>query len=123
MIPLIDLFLNILVFFLVTTTFATTSLFFVDLPSAKNAEGSAERQQLSINVSASGEVSLDRQLVTMEQLRTEIEKIPNDQRQKLPVILRADQEARHGQVVSIIDLLRNFGMKNVGIATKTGSSP
>lgn len=123
MIPLIDLFLNILVFFLVTTTFATTSLFFVDLPDAKNSEGSSERQQLSINISASGEIALNRELVTFDQLRAEVAKIPNDQKEKMPVVLRADQGTRHGQVVGVIDLLRSVGMRNVGIATKTGSSP
>ena len=38
-IPLIDLFMVVLVFFILTTTFNRETVFFVDLPETKDAQG------------------------------------------------------------------------------------
>ncbi|HLG19302.1 MAG TPA: biopolymer transporter ExbD [Bdellovibrionota bacterium] len=120
LIPLIDLFLNILVFFIVTTTFASTeSFFFVDLPEASAAGQAGERKLVWINVGSAGEISVDRKIVTMEELKANLETIPAEKRATIPVVIRADRESKHGSVVTVIDLVRQQGLQNVGIATKS----
>ena len=118
--PLIDLFLNILVFFLVTTTFATHSLFFVDLPEAKTGEkGAQQRKEVSITVSPRGEIAVDDRVVTLDGLKQFLTGIPQERRAVMPVLLRADRQTLHGVVVSVLDAVRDAGLKNVGILTKT----
>jgi len=116
--PLIDLFLNILTFFLIATTFATDSVFFVDLPDAKPGESLSERKSIAISIDDAGKISMDRELLTIDQLRQKLETIPKEKRTTMPVALRADRNARHGSVVTVIDSIRDLGLTNIGIVTQ-----
>lgn len=118
LVPLIDLFLNILVFFLVSTTFASDTVFFVDLPESKPGQSVAEKKQISISVSAAGDIAMDKRILTLEELKEELSKEPQEVRASLPVIVRADKESRHGAVVAVVDVARRLGIQNIGIVTK-----
>ncbi|MFH1017995.1 MAG: biopolymer transporter ExbD [Pseudomonadota bacterium] len=121
--PLIDLFLNILTFFLLTTTFASDSIFFVDLPEAKPGISAGERRMISITVDERGQVLFDRKLVSLQDLKTDLNSIPAEKRAAMPVVLRADRNARHGAVVSVIDVVRGLGLTNIGIVTQAQRAP
>ncbi|MFH1263693.1 MAG: biopolymer transporter ExbD [Pseudomonadota bacterium] len=117
-VPLIDLFLNILVFFLVATTFGADSVFFVELPETSQRLGVADAKQVLISVSSKGEISVNNHRVSHEALQTELEQVSAERRKKFPVVIRADKSALHGSVVSVIDVVRRVGFENVGMATK-----
>lgn len=117
-IPLVDLFLNILVFFLVTTTFGADSVFFVDLPETSQRESAAERKSVTISIGSKGQIAVNQRKVTLGDLRTDLETVPTPRRKQFPVIIRADRGALHGRVVSVIDVVRQTGFENVGMATK-----
>ncbi len=119
MTPLVDLFLNILIFFLVATTFASDTVFFVDLPETKKAERLGETNQVAIAVSASGRIAFNNQEVDLDRLKEMLEQVPATKRGSVPVVLRADRNTAHGKVVSVIDVLREVGFQNVGIVTET----
>ncbi len=119
MTPLVDLFLNILIFFLVTTTFTADTVFFVDLPEAKASQDLGETKKVSIHLSASGQVAFNSQVVEVNDLKSMLEGIPDHRRGSIPVVLRADKSTPHGTVVSVIDILREVGLQNVGIVTET----
>jgi len=123
LIPLIDLFLNILVFFIVTTTFASSdSLFFVELPETAAGDSGEVQKLVSINIGPEGQISMDNREVTIDQLRERLVQIPPDRKRDFPVVLRADKNSRHGSVVSVLDLVHKLGLQNIGIATKTTQS-
>ncbi len=117
-VPLIDLFLNILVFFLVTTTFGADSVFFVELPETQEGKGIQESKQVTISVSSTGELAINKRAVTQKQLQEELGQIPDLQRKSFPVVVRADRKALHGTVVSVLDMIRQAGFENIGMATK-----
>jgi biopolymer transport protein ExbD len=117
-VPLIDLFLNILVFFLVTTTFGADSVFFVDLPQTSQSMGMADAKQVLIAISSKGEIAVNNRRVDPVDLKDELSKVPEPRRKAFPVIIRADRSALHGSVVSVIDVVRQVGFENVGMATK-----
>ncbi len=121
--PLIDLFLNILTFFLLTTTFASDSIFFVDLPEAGRGDSTRDRKMVSIAVDERGQVSFDRKLMSLPELKTQLNAIPAERRAAMPVVLRADRNARHGAVVSVIDIVRGLGLTNIGIVTQSPHGP
>lgn len=118
MIPLIDLFMNVLVFFLVTTTFGADSVFFVDLPEASQQMGLSEAKQVLIAIGPTGEIAVNDHLVKLSGLEDELAQIPADRRGQLPIVIRADRNALHGAVVGVIDVVRTVGFENVGMATK-----
>lgn len=119
MTPLVDLFLNILIFFLVTTSFTADTVFFVDLPEAKASQDLGETKKVSIQLSASGRVAFNNQVIEVSALKVALEQIPSERRNSIPVVLRADQNTSHGTVVKVIDILREVGLQNVGIVTET----
>jgi biopolymer transport protein ExbD len=115
--PLIDLFLNILVFFLVTTTFATSSVFYVDLPEAGVGEKLGDRKSVVLSIDSEGQISLDRKIITADDLRAQLDSIPKEKRAQMPIVLRADKNSKHGAVVKVIDVARELGLTNIGIVT------
>ena len=126
MIPLVDLFLSILVFFLVSTSFQKEGSFFVELPQARSNPGvSKDTRQIFITVGTKGRISINRREVARESLASELDKADVAQRREIPVVVRADRNVTHGEVVSILDIVREKGFEKVGMATqsKPGATP
>ena len=116
--PLIDLFLNILVFFMVTTTFAADSVLYVDLPEAESGESESTRQQIIIDIDMEGRIAVDGKPTTYAEMKEDLESEPKERRDTLPVIIRADRGSQHGSVITVIDAVRIAGYRNVGMATE-----
>ncbi|MCB0308157.1 MAG: biopolymer transporter ExbD [Bdellovibrionales bacterium] len=121
MIPLVDLFLNILVFFLVSTSFNQESAFFVELPKAESAQGVAEAKSIFISMGSNNLITVNQQRVTLENLSSVLSEVSQSKRKLLPVVLRADKNIAHGKVVEVLDLVRQSGFENVGMATMTNA--
>lgn len=117
MIPLVDLFLNILIFFLVSTSFNEESAFFVQLPEASQEKGSSQTKQLFISMDRSGKVSINQKLVAEAGLEAALKAFPEAQRKAMPVVVRADKNVPHGEVVLLLDQVRRTGYQNIGMAT------
>jgi len=80
--------------------------------------GIAEAKQVLIAIGSKGEIAVNNRRVDPVELKSELSKIPEARRKTFPVILRADRSALHGSVVSVIDVVRQAGFENVGLATK-----
>jgi len=125
LIPLIDLFLNILVFFLVSTSFSQESAFFIQLPQTNSKEQGVSKDSKSIFISldTQGEISINNEKTTLADLQSTLEKVSQEYRKSAPVVVRADKSVVHGQVVEVLDRVRQAGFENVGMATQSMSSP
>jgi len=106
--PLVDIVFLLLVFFLVATTYLDEEKdLAVKLPSASNAAGGpgARLERVLVNVRADGTIVLDRRPVSREELYRALVEArrgnPN-----IPVVLRGDLSATHGEIVGILDLCR-----------------
>lgn len=119
MIPLVDLFLNILIFFLVSTSFNQESTFFVELPQAESPKGVTDAKNLFISMNSSEELTVNQQPIKYEALSSILEKIEKNKRRSMPVVLRADKNVSHGRVIEVLDKIRVSGYENIGMATLT----
>ncbi|MCC7460661.1 MAG: biopolymer transporter ExbD [Proteobacteria bacterium] len=118
-IPLIDLFMVVLVFFILTTTFNQETVFFVDLPETKDAQGvSEEVKQIQVSISADGELALNNQKINLEGLHSYLKGLGGEGKKNIPVLIRADQSVPHGKVVDVIDVVQAQGFNNMGILTR-----
>lgn len=116
-IPLIDIIFFLLVFFMMSTlNMVYQKTLPVNLPLASAARHDLEKP-LAITLSASGQIYLEKDEVTLdllrERLRRELAAHPG-----LPVVLRADETAEHGKVVAIMDTLKFVGVQKLAIATE-----
>lgn len=117
---LIDVVLLLLVFFMVSTSFVRESEIRLNLPEASDAPAAdIEQHVIEIIVTAAGTYMVDgRSLVSSDAatLRRAILAV-SEGRDTLPVIIRADAEARHQAVVTVMDVAGRLGHGEISIAT------
>ncbi|MBF0281143.1 MAG: biopolymer transporter ExbD [Zetaproteobacteria bacterium] len=115
--PLIDVVFLMLIFFMVSTSFKVTADVKLDLPDSQHAE--KENQQpsdLVISINSEGEFFIQGDQVQVENLEKTLLKASGENK-NTRVVLQADAQARHKQVVLVLDTLQALGMTKVGIAT------
>lgn len=117
--PLIDVVFLMLIFFMVSTTFKKESLVRVDLPKASNTIKDTEERAVEVIVSARGEYFINRINVSGRQagtLKAAIIEHAGQARDK-PFIIRADAQAPHQSVVTVMDVAGQLGFSRISIPT------
>lgn len=116
--PMIDVIFCILAFFIISSLFLTRSQGLpVDLPSAQTSEPQ-QNVQINITIEADGDMFIDRQPIQLEQLKGKLTELVKPESDSL-VIINADEKVEHGQVVKVMDRLRQVpGVKMAISATK-----
>ena len=113
---MVDVVFNLLIFFMVSTTFITVSQALpVDLPQATTALPQIGELP-TVTITADDSIYVGATEVTeatlVEVLRTEIE-----ERGQSVVVLRADQPITHGLSVRVMDLITTAGGTRIAIST------
>ena len=119
LVPLIDVILILIIFFVVTTTFDARSVLKLQLPQANGEPSEASAKALSVLVNAEGRYFVqDREALRtdLESLKRTIVEVAGDDR-KRPVLLRADARTPHQSVVTALDALGQLGFRQISIAT------
>ncbi len=109
--PLLDVVFLLLIFFVVTTSFAESHLP-LDLPEASSGRP-GEESALRIEIDAEGGIVLEGEPTTLEALGLRLEEAHAEKR---PVEIRADRTSEHGRFVAVLDLARRIGIEAIGIA-------
>jgi biopolymer transport protein ExbD len=112
--PMLDFFLNLLIFFIVSTAFITEAGIKVNRPSAKTAV-KLDNSSIFVAISAQGDIVVDRQHVDVRLLRATLERL-RSQKPQAPVVIQADRDARAGLVVEAMDQARLAGISDVALA-------
>ncbi len=113
--PLTDIFLVLLIIFMVTTSVISNQGKEVDLPSSTVA--AATPQGVSVTVTAAGEIQVNETTVTQAQLPAALKSALDKAREKV-VVLRGDRRVALGQAVNILDLAQQAGARGFALATK-----
>jgi biopolymer transport protein ExbD len=114
MTPLIDLVFQVLLFFILTSTFVVSPGIRVDLPPAATAQrlGAAN---IVITLTKDHLIFWEDTLVTMQELRAKLQALGRAK----PVLIRADRYAYVDKLIALWDLCRDSGYQQVQIATLT----
>lgn len=119
--PLIDVIFMLLLFFVVTTTFAEDTFFPIELPGARNTEP-AELLDLAstviIEISREGELAMSREYVPSAMDLYEKLQDLSSAGSVTAVAIKADAESPSHYMVEILDVLRELGIENFAITTK-----
>ena len=119
LVPLIDVILVLIIFFVVTTTFESRSVLQLELPQATGEPATADTRVLVVLVNADGRYFVqDREVLRtdIDALRQVIAEVAGDDRDR-PVLLRADARTPHQAVVTALDAVGQLGFTHVSIAT------
>ena len=119
LIPLIDVVLCLVIFFVITATFDTRSVLKLELPRADGRPSPTQAQALSVLVSAEGRYFIgDREALRtdVDSLKRTIAEVAGNDRDRA-VLLRADARTPHQAVVTALDALGQLGFRHIAIAT------
>jgi len=126
LIPLIDVSLLLVIFFMLTSTFMQEGRLKIELPQASLAPATRQKSDpLVVTVSQNGTYRVnDRELInnSPDTLRAAVAEIAGADRNK-PVTVRADARSTHQSVVTAMDVLGKLGFVKINIATVDESKP
>lgn len=116
-VPMIDVIFAILTFFIVSTLYLTRSEGLpVNLPTAATAQSQLQ-EEINVTISANGQIALNRQPIRLSQLQVAVGSLVKSKSQSL-VVINADRRVTHGQVVNVMDQLRQVKGVKLAIATE-----
>lgn len=118
LIPMIDVVFQLILFFLVSTTFAILPAISVNLPSSQTAEG-ASFDSITITLETNGNIWFNESKVTMTELESTLLAFDtgSTEKSKYPIMLEADEMVTNGTIVKIFDVLRRAGFSAVNLRT------
>jgi len=125
LISLVDVFLLLLVFFMISTTFLDEASIKIRLPEASETPSAAARREaIEVSVTAEGNYRVNGQALvntSASTLANAIIKVAGTDRE-LPITIRADARAQHQSVVTAMDVVGRLGFKAINIATVNNQS-
>jgi biopolymer transport protein ExbD len=118
LIPMIDVVFQLVVFFMVSTTFIITPGISLVLPSSQTAEPVA-MSKLVITVVARDEIYFNKERHTLASLSSRLAEITEAEKEQIrTVVLEGDRTISYSLLVEILDVLRINGFKGVNLRTR-----
>jgi biopolymer transport protein ExbD len=118
--PLIDVVFLLLIFFMVSTTFTRETQLSIDLPEAQGTPLETVEEQIEILVNETGNYRVNgKELVDnhMRTLQAAIYKVSTGDT-TMPMIISADAQAAHEDVVQAMDAAGQMGFVHLSITTQ-----
>jgi biopolymer transport protein ExbD len=111
--PLIDMVFQLLIFFMLTSSFVMQPGIKVNLPKAVTSE-IVKYENIEVVVSGENVIYLNGKVLTMQELDNLLKTVAKRQQ---PILIKADRRASLGRVVEIWDMCRDLGIQQINIAT------
>jgi biopolymer transport protein ExbD len=113
---LIDVMFLLLIFFMVTSTFKNQPAINLVLPRSATASESVDTPAV-LFLTAEGDIYLNDTLIDIESLAGRLEEMHNNSGEDR-MVLRADENAAHGDVVELIDTIKQSGFTRVSLSAR-----
>jgi biopolymer transport protein ExbD len=121
LIPFIDVLLVIIIFLMLTTTYAKFSGLEINLPTANVSQQDEPPNEIDIAVTAAGQVMVDRTPLAATDVRSISEALRRaaGDRQDPLIVISADAKATHQSVVDILQAAQVAGYPHISFATQS----
>ena len=118
MTPMLDVVFQLIIFFLVSTTFAILPGIFVKLPESETSENTSNLG-ITITAEKNGNIYFNDKKVNFETLSFELNSfdVKSIKKEEFPVTLEADSDVKNGTIVQIFDIIRKNGYASVNLRT------
>ncbi|MCM8764491.1 MAG: biopolymer transporter ExbD [Candidatus Omnitrophica bacterium] len=115
MAPLIDVVLQQLIYFMLTSSFIMQPGIKINLPTAISTD-IIEENEVFISISAEGIIFLEEKQISPQQLENFLRKL-NETSKNIIIVIKGDAKTPHGKIVSVMDIARAAGISKIAIAT------
>jgi biopolymer transport protein ExbD len=120
LIPMIDVVFQLVVFFMVTSTFMMTPGINLVLPTSTTAEP-VLMSELVVTIVSPEEVYLNRDGYSLENFETALAALANEATEEIEsVIVEGDQSVTYELMISVLDILRKHGFVDVNLKLREG---
>jgi biopolymer transport protein ExbD len=116
MAPLIDIVFLLLIFFMLTSHFDLVPGIDITLPDITERSSEALTDTMIVALDREGRYYLNNEKIELEELFRRFKETPHPA--KTSLILQADKEVKHGQVVRVMDLAKKAGITTIVIAAQ-----
>jgi len=113
--PLTDIFLVLLIIFMVTTTIVQNEGKNIELPEGEQSQETP--QGVTVAVGADGRLQVNDRVVERQGLLPALEEAIARAEEKV-VVLRGDRNILFGEAVNVLDLAQKAGAEGISIATQ-----
>lgn len=116
--PMIDVVFQLILFFLVSTTFAVLPAINVNLPESETSQAQSIAG-ITITATATGKLFFNDEKITIQSMDKKLKNFDTEgkKREEYPVTLEADEKVTNGTIVKIFDVLRKNGFVSVNLRT------
>lgn len=118
--PMIDVIFQLILFFLVSTTFINNKALKINLPESETAQA-VEITGITLTVDAKGNMQFNGEGISFKSLDSKLASFPigDKKAEDVPVTLEADENVKNGTIVKIFDAFRRNGFVSVSLRTKS----
>lgn len=115
--PLIDVIFQLLIFFLITTTFSTSPGMSIQRPKAKNG-GPLEQERFTVMIpkEATDAVVFQGERLNYQEFQNKLRALYK-KRPQTQIAIDADKDVEHQIVVKVMDIVSGVGFQRLGIVT------
>ena len=120
LIPLIDVLLVIIIFLMLTTTYAKFSGLEINLPTADASKQSEQPNEVNVAVTASGQILVNKAPLPVADVKAIAEamrRAAGDRKEPL-IVINADAKATHQSVVDVMQAAQTAGYPHISFATQ-----
>ncbi len=124
---LIDVVFNLLLFFMVTTSFSQKTELSLELPSATSGKAAVEETTIEVMIDAQGHYAIKGTALPNQEpatLRAALQAAALATHQQEPLlVISADGQSPHQAVVTVMDAAQGLGLTHLSFATQRAASP
>lgn len=115
--PMVDVVFLLLIFFMISTTFVESPGISIKLPETSAQTIDREPKEIKVTLSREGDIYHRNKKISLGDFRGLLAEHQSDAKETT-VLLLADQDSKHGKVVTLMDLARDAGFTKLAIATE-----
>ena len=121
LIPMIDVLLVIIIFLMLTTTYAKFSGLEINLPTADASKQTDPPNEINVALTAAGQVLVNKAPLTsvsVQAISEALRRAAGDAREPV-IVINADTKAHYQSVVDIIQAAQTTGFPHISFATQS----
>lgn len=119
LIPMIDVLLVIIIFLMLTTTYAKFSGLEINLPTADATKQAEQPNEVNVSVTASGQVLVNKSPLTASDVKSIADGLRRAAGGKDPlIVINADAKATHQSVIDVMQAAQTAGYPHISFATQ-----
>ncbi|MEO6421687.1 MAG: biopolymer transporter ExbD [Candidatus Nitrotoga sp.] len=119
LIPMIDIFLVIIIFLMVSTSYAKFSELQINLPQASGDETTSQAKQINVSVDASEHYAINNAAATFNNVQSmsQLLRTAAGEEKDPTIVINADAKAPHQAVINIMEAARLAGYGRITFTT------